>query len=103
MENSAVHSPFGARPEIPPAIGYSLGGLLLWQLRRPILTLAVGLVRLALALVKPALLVLGLSKALQLAAATQKAPAPYAGDDESLLIPTRSIAPPPSTMAGLDV
>lgn len=72
MEPHALSAPFGARPEIPPAIGYSLGGLLLWQLRRPIFAIALGLVRLALALVKPALLLLGISKALQLAGATRK-------------------------------
>jgi len=75
-----------------------LCGLLLpvaWTLRRPLLAIAALLLRAVVALIMPALLVLGAAKAWQLAlAGAEKRRAPiYPGDSESLSTPAAELIP----------
>lgn len=103
METPSPHT-LRSDPQVPSALAYSSAALAAWIFRKPILALAGFIIHLALALVKPALLVLGavqLSHWLQASRkdSTHNDASQHPGDDEALLVPARSLSP----TSGLEV
>lgn len=103
MENPPLPSTASARP-IPPALGYSGAALALWIFRRPILALTGAATQLTLAMLKPALLILGALKVadlLQTSRNPKLAKPPFGTaspkNEEAQLVPTHPLTPTSSS------
>jgi len=84
--------PLSAAPPSRPVIECSATALLLWLFRRPILMLIGLLLRLAVALIKPTLLILGLVKLSQVLRAAAASPLPTPTQSPSPEEPSEAIA-----------